>query len=507
MAEQSTQPVRSGQWWFLLAPAAFVAATILFLLIGHSAPLGDLWRPLAVGLGATFVVQSLATWLMRDRLGGTYVAGIVAAVALGIWALVGVLILLPAWWWAVAAIRRRSARPAARAFPIATIARSSAILAIVLLLFSAGRVAVAFSPWESDPAARAVDLPGSGGPDIFVLVLDGYAREDTLVNEFGIDNGGFLAELENAGFVVDHESQSNYMKTWLTVASMLHMEYVEEIPIFQDPTQDPAGQHRLATRAILQAPFAEALRQRGYEIVAGTSSFTETDLMNADRVLDAGEPTYFENHVMEITPIAGAIQAVWPGLLARLQADQVREGLEKLGIVASGSPGPPIFMLSHVEAPHTPFALDAAGKPAPMPPCYPRSCTVFEHYISTLQMTPDEYGERLAGYLAWTNEQVLRSVLEVVRERPDAVIILMSDHGSRFDPDDPDEHFRNLFAARTPGRDNVFPAGTHPVNVFRSLSNAYFGTQFPLLPYRAWFSNPLLLDLVPWDVAPATEPH
>ena len=482
---------------------ALVAATIMFLLIDHSAPFGDLWRPLVLALALTAIVQAVATAITSNYLRGAYATAIVVSVSLGIWALAGVLLLLPAWWWAVAAIRRRSGRPPTRAFPIAAIARAAGTVAFVLFLFSVGRVAMAFSPWEAEPAAKALELPGSGGPDIFVLLLDGYARADTLEDEFGIDNSAFLADLEKAGFVVDEQSQSNYMKTWLTVASMLHMEYVEDIPIFQDPTLDPAGQHRLATRAILQGPFAEALRRRGYEIVAGTSSFTEADLTNADRVLDAGQPTNFENHVLEITPIAGAIQAIWPGLLARLQADQVREGLDNLRSVASEPGQGPTFMLSHVEAPHTPFALDAAGNPAPMPACYPRSCTAFEHYITTLGMTQAEYGERLAGYLAWTNQQVLESVLDVVRERPDAVVIVMSDHGSRFDPDDPDEHFRNLFAARTPGEEDVFPAGTHPVNIFRSLSNTYFGTEFPLLPYRAWFSNPLLLDLVPWDAAPA----
>ena len=486
-----------------LAPAAVVAATILFLLVGHSAPLGDLWRPLAIGLTATFTVQAVATIVLRDYLRATYVTAIVVSVALGIWALAGVLLLLPAWWWAVGANRRRIGRPPTRAFPLPAIARAAGIIAFVLLLFSVSRVAVAFNPWTADPAARAVELPGSGGPDIFVLVLDGYPRADTLSNEFGIDNTPFLSALEDSGFVVDEQSQSNYMKTWLTVASMLHMEYIEDIPIFRDPTMDPAGQHRLATRAILQAPFADALRQRGYEVVAGTSSFTETDLTNADRVLDAGQPTNFENHVLEITPIAGAIQALWPGLLARLQSDQVREGIDHLESVARESPTAPTFMLSHVEAPHTPFALDADSNPLPMPACYPRSCTAFEHYISTLGVSQAEFGAQLKEYLAWTNEQVLDGISTIVSERSDAVVIVMPDHGSRFDADDPDEHFRNVFAARTPGAEGVFPAGTHPVNVFRSLSNAYFDTRFPLLPYQAWFSNPLLLDLVPWDVAPA----
>jgi hypothetical protein len=130
-----------------------------------------------------------------------------------------------------------------------------------------------------------------------------------------------------------------------------------------------------------------------------------------------------------------------------------------------------------------------------MPECFPISCSTFDHYITTLGLSSNEYGQRLAGYLAYTNRRVLEAVRTVVSERPDAVVIVMSDHGSRYDPDDPQEHFRNLFAARTPGVDDVFPAGTEMVNVFRYLSNAYFETDFPALPYRASFSAPRLFDL------------
>jgi len=336
-----------------------------------------------------------------------------------------------------------------------------------------------------------------------VLILDGYPRADTLADDLGIDNSGFVSELESAGFFVDDASRANYMKTWLSVASMLHLRFVDEIPMLQEPLQNPAGQHRLAGRAIQQAPFADALRERGYEIVTSTSSFTETDLLTADRVLDPGQPTNFENHVMETTMVARIVETVAPGLLARLQVDQAVEGLDHLRSVARERSTQPIFMLTHIEAPHTPFAVDAAGDPAPMPDCYPISCSAFDHYFSVLGMTRDEYSERLAGYLAYTNRHVLDAVAEVVRERPDAVVIVLSDHGSRYDEDDPQEHFRNLFAARTPGAADVFPPGTHLVNVFRHLSNAYFDTDFEPMPYQAWFSDGLLLDLAAVDVAAA----
>lgn len=473
---------------------------ILVLLDGHSAPLSDLWRPIVIGVAITLTVQAAATLLLRNLLRGTYATTFVVAGVLGLWAVVGVLLVLPAWWWMVTANRRRTGS-SVRPFPIGWIGRSGGILAMVFLLLSVWRIATAFNPLAEDEPPIAVELPGSGGPDIFVLVLDGYPRADTLHDDLGIDNSRFLSDLEDAGFFVDDASRANYMKTWLSVASMLHLRFVNEIPMLRDPTPDPAGQHRLAGRAIQQAPFAEALRDRGYEIVAGTSSFTETDLLTADRVLDAGQPTNFENHVMETTMIARIVEAVAPGLLGRLQVDQAREGLEHLRSVARESSAQPIFMLSHIEAPHTPFAVDAAGQPVPMPDCYPISCSAFDHYFSVLGLSREEYSERLEGYLEYTNRFVLDAVRDVVRERPDAVVIVMSDHGSRYDANDPEEHFRNLFAARTPGADDVFGPGTHLVNAFRQVSNAYFGTDLAQLPYQAWFSDGLLLDLVAVEVA------
>ena len=476
---------------------------VLVLLDGHSAPLSDAWRPLIVGVAVTLILQVAATLALRDRLRGTYVTAIIVSGMLGLFAVTGILLVLPVWWWAVGASRKRTGRAAARPFPMAWIGRAGAILAGVFLLLSIGRVAVAFNPLVPDDAPIGIELPGSGGPDIFVLILDGYPRADTLAEDLGIDNTDFLAALESDGFVVDDASRSNYMKTWLSVASMLHLRFVDEIPMLENPTLDPAGQHRLAGRAIQQAPFADALRGRGYEIVAITSSFTETDLLTADRVLDSGQPTYFENYVMETTMVARIVEAVAPGLLGGLQVDQADDGLLHLQSVAREQSAQPIFVLAHIEAPHTPFAVDAAGDSVPMPDCYPVSCSAFDHYFSVLGMTRAEYRERLEGYLTYTNRLVLDAVDEVVRARPEAVVLVLSDHGSRYDADDAQEHFRNLFAARTPGIEGVFPPGTHLVNVFRHLSNAYFDTDFEPLPYRALFSDGLLLNLVEVDVAPA----
>ncbi len=37
-------------------------------------------------------------------------------------------------------------------------------------------------------------------PDIYYIILDGYARSDTLENQYGFDNGPFITSLERKGF-------------------------------------------------------------------------------------------------------------------------------------------------------------------------------------------------------------------------------------------------------------------------------------------------------------------
>ena len=87
---------------------------------------------------------------------------------------------------------------------------------------------------------------------------------------------------------------------------------------------------------------------------------------------------------------------------------------------------------------------------------------------------------------------------------PDAVIMLGSDEGpfpARYRADEwgfnwrdasdeeLEQKFNILFAMRVPGAD-LDAAGFHdaitPVNTFRIIFNARFGTDLPLLPDRSW---------------------
>ena len=60
-------------------------------------------------------------------------------------------------------------------------------------------------------------------PDIFYIILDGYARGDTLEAIYNVDNDPFLDSLRNKGFYIADHSLSNYSTTLKSLTASLNM--------------------------------------------------------------------------------------------------------------------------------------------------------------------------------------------------------------------------------------------------------------------------------------------
>ena len=101
----------------------------------------------------------------------------------------------------------------------------------------------------------------------------------------------------------------------------------------------------------------------------------------------------------------------------------------------------------------------------------------------------NEYREGFVDEVAAVNALVLDTADRVIAADPSAVIIVMSDHGSRYTFDDEAEHFRSFFAARTPGTGTVYPDDESPVNILRRLAGALFDIDVEALAYQAWSSE------------------
>ena len=88
--------------------------------------------------------------------------------------------------------------------------------------------------------------------------------------------------------------------------------------------------------------------------------------------------------------------------------------------------------------------------------------------------------------------------------------MFFSDHGSRYDFDDPDEMFRSFLIAQTPGHPQLLPDDATPMNILPRILNAYAAADLPLASEESYWVDQRKIefhgrrfDPVPWPVVRA----
>lgn len=86
-------------------------------------------------------------------------------------------------------------------------------------------------------------LNGDFKPDIYYIILDGYARGDVLQEVYTFDNTEFLDALSSRGFFIADQSHSNYSQTQLSLASSMNFEYLDYLSFASGTSsnRDPLG--------------------------------------------------------------------------------------------------------------------------------------------------------------------------------------------------------------------------------------------------------------------------
>ena len=481
----ATAVVVRGPWYPLLVAAAFVLtgwseSAVSVVVVG---------RPLLIVLAAVAAMLLVA----RVALGGWDRAAAFVIVALFAVRTSSILhlatgVLLVALSIAAVLLARRISR---RRVALADLTRTGNVLAAILLVVviadaglngSIGRAVTDLN----QAASTTLPAPGStnevqSDPNIYLVLLDGYPRADTLARLFEFDNHAFLAGLEDRGLEVSPGSRSNYMYTSLTFASMLHMKHLDDMEFTQ-----PGGELR---ELINHNPVFGQLKSRGYAIVATAAPWEDVAIRNADFRCGDGPMTDFDVQLLRTTLLLPLIRIVAPGTFASRHRDLVNASLDCIVDAAEASIGTPRFGFFHVGSPHLPIVFDAAGDPAAL--------RYYAHTAQELRMTDHEFAAAYVEQLKYLNTRVLAAIDSIEATDPEAVIVVMSDHGSEShfnwrdaDRSDLYERFGNLFAARTPAHPGLFGDRPTPVNLFPRLLNAYFGLDLPEARDAQFVSNP-----------------
>ena len=329
-------------------------------------------------------------------------------------------------------------------------------------------------------------------PDIYYLIFDRYASEQSLKDYYDFDNSDVLQFLRNKGFYVASESKANYLKTALSLASSLNLSHI--------PTG--VGSQAGASRWL---PLYEALdnhllglllKSKGYTYVHVGSSFAPTSTSrNADVTVDSGWSSEFSMALYRSTaayPVLGVLFGLDGTSEKYACALRTFENIAKLPKSRKG--GKPLFVFGHFLLPHDPYVFHRDGS-----------------YVTSAEARTRNQNERVAyvDQLIFTNEKIKELVAALLAdsEKP-PIIILQSDEGP-FPPRSklPSEHDRIRFkwleatpdelrqkmgilnAFYLPGVDtsDLYPS-ISPVNSFRVVFNLYFGSSLELLPDRSYAS-------------------
>ena len=289
---------------------------------------------------------------------------------------------------------------------------------------------------EVPPAQRALydSIRLRATPDIYFVALESYHGPQWLADFYGTDNQPFRRELENLGFHVHADVFANYFTTLASLHAAFSMRHH-----FYSISAGDADSTR--TRALIAGddynPVLSILKANGYRVEYLLGNHYLCLPEKAEDTIDATVPE-------KSGSLAPLLALIWP--YGRHAESSTMAGYRDLLLAQAAAPraaGPPRFVFLKTGLEHTPRGPH----------------------------DPEAWKRKYLGLLAEENRFLSRFCRALAEHNPDAIVILMGDHGawgyaSRWwtDAADPNAYFR----------DN----GLDPVGITRDLADVFLAVRF-----------------------------
>ncbi len=330
----------------------------------------------------------------------------------------------------------------------------------------------------------SVSTGSSTKPSIYYIILDGYARSDTLKEIYAYDNSDFLSYLKGKGFFIASKSHSNYAWTHVSLASSLNMAHMTSL---SDTVGINSEDRTVPFRLIEDNEVQRFLKSQGYTYIhvsSGLNRMTDKN-RNADIVSAGGKLSEFSRGLLKTT-------ALYPFIRRQLGFASGERVLYSFASVERASTlAGPRFVFAHIILPHPPFLFGPAGERITDPTILAAGENVWKF--------KDQYRDQVI----FANKKVKEMVDIILKnEKTPPVIIIQGDHGPGSEGGDTDfdvlvnpserlikERMNILNAYYFPDKkyDALYDDIT-PVNSFRVLFNTYFGTKLSLLEDKSYIS-------------------
>lgn len=307
-------------------------------------------------------------------------------------------------------------------------------------------------------------------PNIYFIILDGYAGEESLTNDFNFDNSDMINFLNELGFYHINNSFSNYGGTGLTTTSILNMNYLDKIDGY-------SPNNKLLEKKVFSNNLVmKTLKDNGYNTFFIDGGAAMRDIKVSDKIFCHET----DNGLLQTLIDTSFLTYVYQGFLWKSWEEIRNCGFTELENIGSDV-NEPFFVYAHLRTPHDPYTRDIDGN--------------FIQYKERLdQLDESTSNERYIYQLKYTNQKMKEIIPKLLTVDKKPIIILISDHGWEQFPNNPPtdadlkQWHSNFEVMYLPDIEEIERYnGISPVNIFRMIFDDYFGTKLERLEDRAYY--------------------
>lgn len=314
-------------------------------------------------------------------------------------------------------------------------------------------------------------------PNIYHIVLDGYAGNEVLNEFYNYQNKEFTTFLQTNDFIIPSKSTSNYAVTFLSLTSILNMEYVNDF--VKELGSDSNNQHPVYEMT-KNNQVMQILKDHGYKIIIlGSTVEFATEFTESD-VLLCSEKSLTNTEFMINLVKTSMLKPIY-SILFETSRDKIMCSLDTLPTLHEEYEAP-IYVFSHILLPHPPFQFGPNG----------------EEIIPTKIEISDDWSntEGYINQVKFANKKISEFVTKIKADNENSIILIHGDHGTgsvnnfEISGDEIKQRMIIFNAYHLPGNPEILPYdGISPINSYRIIMNSYFEKDYQLLDDKSYFST------------------
>jgi hypothetical protein len=333
-------------------------------------------------------------------------------------------------------------------------------------------------------------LAGEAQPDVYYFILDGYAREDLMLERTGYNNAGFVDALTERGFYVAECSRANYNNTIIALTSTLNLQSYQKLEELAK-SQGMSGQE--AWLYLKPNVTMQTFQSMGYQTVAFDSGYYWSSMEDVDVYLqpwlDPGDPphmTAFEYLLLKSTPLValyerggGLESTALDDLLFpwRYHVAQEEYILDQVPHIAEMEA--PTFTFIHVMIPHEPMVFS---------PERINTSPLYYGAGGNWPVTASAFSTAYINGVKYLNPRMLEIVDQILeKSTTPPIIIIQGDHGFWTGTNLP---ILNAYYLPSDAADALYPT-ISPINTFRLIFDHFFGTDLGILEDESYLVKDL----------------